>query len=100
MSEEHFQNALHNFMKDSANGGAIRHLYDLGRSVEEIQKELLFPASEEDIQKVIVEYEKEKQAPEDAYEIIKEQTPYGKITFRKKKKQKFGTGEETDFETK
>ncbi len=87
MSEEHFQNALHNFMKDSANGGAIRHLYDLGYDVEEIKAQLLFPASEEDVQKVIGEYEKEKQAPEEAYEIVKEQTAYGKITFRKKKKQ-------------
>lgn len=86
MSEEFFKQALHNFTRDSANGGAIRHLYDLGRTAQEIQKELLFPTTVAEIQKVIEEYQKEKDAPEEAYEIVKEQNKYGKTTFRKKKK--------------
>lgn len=87
MSEDFFKQALHNFTRDSANGGAIRHLYDLGRTPEEIQKELLFPATIAEIQKVIEIYQKEKDAPEEAYEIVKEQNKYGKTTFRKKRKQ-------------
>ena len=87
MANEHFNEALKNFMKDSANGGAIRHLYDLGYSVEEIRQELLFPASVEDIKALIDAYEAEKSAPEEAYEIIKEQNKFGKITFRKVKKE-------------
>ena len=86
MANEHFNQALKNFMKDSANGGAIRHLYDLGYSVDEIREALLFPASVEDIQVVITAYEEEKSAPEEAYEIIKEQNKFGKTTFRKVKK--------------
>lgn len=86
MANEHFNEALKNFMKDSANGGAIRHLYDLGYSVDEIREALLFPASVEDIQVVITAYEEEKSAPEEAYEIIKEQNKFGKTTFRKVKK--------------
>lgn len=86
MANEHFNEALKNFMKDSANGGAIRHLYDLGYSMEEIREALLFPASTEDIQAVIDAYEVEKHAPEEAYEIIKEQNKFGKTTFRKIKK--------------
>ncbi|MCR5546380.1 MAG: hypothetical protein K6F30_07900 [Lachnospiraceae bacterium] len=88
MSEEFFRNALSRFMKDSANGGAIRHLHDLGYSVAEIKKELLFPAKDEDIQKVIDEYEKEKNSPEDAYEIVKVQNAFGKISFQKRPKKK------------
>ncbi len=88
MSEDFFRNALSNFMKDSANGGAIRHLHDVGYSVEEIQKELLFPAKKEEIQKVIDEYEKEKSSPEDAYEIVKVQNAYGKTSFQKRPKKK------------
>lgn len=87
MANEHFNEALKNFMKDSANGGAIRHLYDLGYSVEEIRQELLFPASVEDIKALIDAYEAEKSAPEEVYEIIKEQNKFGKITFRKVKKE-------------
>lgn len=86
MANEHFNEALKNFMKDSANGGAIRHLYDLGYSVDEIREALLFPVSVEDIQVVITAYEEEKSAPEEAYEIIKEQNKFGKTTFRKIKK--------------
>ncbi len=86
MSEDFFREALHMFTRDSANGGAIRHLYDLGRTPEEIQKELLFPADLSEIEAVIAAYQKEKDAPEEAYEIVKEQTKTGKVTFRKKKK--------------
>ena len=88
MPEDYFREALHKFTRDSANGGAIRHLYDLGRTPEEIQKELLFPADISEIEAVIAEYQKEKDAPEEAYEIVKEQTITGKTTFRKIKKNK------------
>lgn len=87
MPDEYFKEALSNFMKDSANGGAIRHLYDLGKTPEEIQKELLFPADISEIEAVISNYQKEKEEPDSAYKIVKEQNKYGKTTFRKVKKE-------------
>ena len=45
MSEQSFfQNALSNFTNEVANGGAIRHLADLGYTVKQISEELSFPA--------------------------------------------------------
>lgn len=50
MSEQsYFQNALSNFAGEVANGGAIRHLTDLGYTVNQIAKELSFPAPVEQI---------------------------------------------------
>lgn len=40
-----FQNALADFTHEAASGGAIRHLADLGYTVEEIREELAFPTS-------------------------------------------------------
>ncbi len=44
-----FNNALSNFLREFANGGAIRHFVELEYSVEEIKSKLDFPASTEDI---------------------------------------------------
>ncbi len=46
-----FQNALTNFTNEAANGGAIRHLTDMGYSTKQIMERLDFPASFERVQK-------------------------------------------------
>lgn len=55
MSRE-FQNALSNFTQEAANGGAIRHLADLGYTVDQIYHTLDFPTSREQIGKTIWKY--------------------------------------------
>ena len=44
-----FNNALSSFLREFANGGAIRHFVELEYSVKEIKSKLDFPASVEDI---------------------------------------------------
>lgn len=47
MGRQYFNQALSDFISDAAYGGAIRHLAGLGRTVEQIIKELDFPISKE-----------------------------------------------------
>lgn len=47
-----FNEALSNFTKDFAYGGAIRHLIDRGYTVDMIIKEFKYPISRESIQKI------------------------------------------------
>ena len=51
MSE--FDEALSNYVREFANGGAIRHFVDLGYSTDEIKSALDFPMSVEDIAKFV-----------------------------------------------
>lgn len=44
-----FNKSLSNFLREFANGGAIRHFVELEYSVREIKSKLDFPASAEDI---------------------------------------------------
>ena len=59
--EKYFQEALSNFTKDFAYGGAIRHLLDRGYSVERIIREFKYPITEESIRKIAADYEKDKE---------------------------------------
>lgn len=91
MSKEnkYFQQALHNFTSDVAYGAAVRHLYDLGMSPEEIQSNLDYPTSIEKINKVIASYIKEKEDAKStgsAYEIRLEYDEYGRRSYRRVKK--------------
>ncbi|MCR4585691.1 MAG: hypothetical protein K5686_08195 [Lachnospiraceae bacterium] len=54
-----FNRALRNFTFDVAVGGGIRHLYKLGLSAEEIQKELAYPLPLDRIEREIAAIEKE-----------------------------------------
>lgn len=57
MSDNHFFNeALSNFSKDFAYGGAIRHLLDRGYTVDRIIKEFDYPVSREFIEKTYSDY--------------------------------------------
>lgn len=82
--------ALQNFAFDAAAGRAIRHLCDLGMSVEEIHQRLDFPVPMERLRNEIRKYEAEKAAAAsgetEQYRIVKEYGKYGKVTFRKVKK--------------
>ena len=53
-SQGYFEEALSNFTKDFAYGGAIRHL------VDRIIKEFQYPISRESIEKIVNQYLKEK----------------------------------------
>ncbi|MDE7046149.1 MAG: hypothetical protein K2O97_14315, partial [Acetatifactor sp.] len=52
---EYFKSALANFTHEAASGGAIRHLTDLGYSVDQITKQLTFPTPRERVRKQVWE---------------------------------------------
>lgn len=83
---QYFKNALAAFTADTAYVSAVRHLYDAGLSVEQIQKQLTFPATKEQIEHAIQDYEEEKKRPEAAYTYVQETNAYGRRSFRKVKK--------------
>ena len=56
MEGEYFQAALHRFIKENANGGAIRHLADRGLSAEEIKEHLDFPMDLSEIKQIMEEH--------------------------------------------
>lgn len=61
MENGYFNEALSNFTKDFAYGGAIRHLVDKGYTAERIIKEFDYPLSRENIEKMVEEYRKSKE---------------------------------------
>lgn len=83
MSERYFQKALSDMATDAAYKSAIRHLYDLGKDIEAIEKELLYPVKRELIEQVIADYKKEKENPSLAKHYVEEVDPYGRRSFRK-----------------
>lgn len=87
MSENrYFKEALSNFASEVAFAGAVRHLYDLGYSVEMIREHLNYPASCEQICKVIEEYEEKKKNPGKDYEFVQDIDAYGRKSYRKVEK--------------
>lgn len=58
MGERHqyFEEALSDFMHDAASGGAIRHLVDLGYSVEQMISALSYPTPRERVRKTAYRY--------------------------------------------
>ena len=54
--QSYFQEALSDFMYDAASGGEIRHLVDLGYSVEQIMKQLSFPTARFRDEKTVYRY--------------------------------------------
>lgn len=78
-----FEHALNNFVSDTAYGAAVRRLYDAGLTVPEIKEKLDFPASADQIRRVIEDYEKKKASAEGEFEYIKETDGSGRTSFRK-----------------
>lgn len=91
--QEYFQQALSNFMFDVASGGAIRHLADLGYTVEQIRKHLDFPTPYDRIQKTVWEHllqtgvlrlqEPGTAKRQEQYEFVTEYDEYGRKSFRR-----------------
>ena len=86
-----FNNTLSNFIKDFADGGAIRHLADLGYTVSEIMPQLDYPIPKESVAKIVWEHYintgiislEEPKASIEKISYIKEQNEYGKSSFRR-----------------
>ena len=78
----YFQKALANFTAEFAYVGAVKHLHDLGLAPEEIQKQLSYPVSLEQISRVIQEYEKEKANPEASVRFVQDTDQFGRKSFR------------------
>lgn len=53
---DYFGEALADFAHDMASGGAIRHMVNLGYSVDEIKRRLDFPTSRERVRRTVDEY--------------------------------------------
>ena len=82
MENNVFKNALSNFTFDMAARGSIRHLCDLGLSVDEIREKLSFPVPAEQIRAEINAYKKELSDRESSgYEFIKTTDEYGRSSF-------------------
>lgn len=89
----YFQTALSNFTTDVACGGAIRHLTDIGYTLDQIVERLDYPASRTKVQKIMMDYLYESQVllreePSAALfagreEYVQEQDVYGRRTLRK-----------------
>lgn len=87
MENQYFKQALGNMVASVAYVDAVRHLYDIGYSVPEIQKNLSFPASIEQIEKTIADYEAEKKNPESQFEYVQRMDEYGRRSFVKVRKE-------------
>lgn len=83
MGNEVFLKAISNMASDMAYKKAVLHLYRQGKSIGDIEKECLYPVTKEMIQKVIDEYEHEKDKPEGMYSYIEEIDSFGRKSFRK-----------------
>lgn len=61
MENSYFNEALSNFAKDFAYGGAIRHLVDKGYTAERIIREFHYPISRESVEKIVEDHLKNKE---------------------------------------
>lgn len=89
----YFQTALSNFAMEAACGGAVRHLTDIGYTLDRIVERLDYPAPRDKVQRIMMEYlyesrvllkrepSREMFAAEAHY--VQEQDAYGRRTMRK-----------------
>lgn len=90
---EYFQTALSNFATDVACGGAIRHLTDIGYTLEQIVARLDYPTPRSKARRIMMEHLYERrvlllQEPSPALftqqtQFVEEQNACGRRTFRK-----------------
>lgn len=52
----YFEDALSNFVHDMASGGAIRHLVDMGYSIDRIMEQLDYPTPRRRVEKTVYQY--------------------------------------------
>lgn len=91
--QEYFKRALSNFTYEAACGGAIRHLTNIGFTVNQIMENLSFPTSYERVQRTVWEHllhtgvilleEPGIKIDNEAFTYIKEYNKYGKASFRR-----------------
>ena len=60
MENSYFNEALSNFAKDFAYGGAIRLLVDKGYTAERIIREFHYPISRESVEKIVEDHLRNK----------------------------------------
>ena len=60
MENSYFNEALSNFAKDFAYGGAIRHLVDKGYTADRIIRDFHYPISRESMEKIVEDHLKNK----------------------------------------
>ena len=92
-NDHFFQTALSDFTTEAACGGAIRHLTDIGYTLDQIVDRLDYPAPKSKVQKIMLEYLYEsrillREEPSGALlatpaEFIQEQDAYGRRSMRK-----------------
>lgn len=90
-----FQSALSNFATDVACGGAIRHLTDIGYTLDQIVACLDYPTSRERAQRIMMEHlyqsrvllreEPSEALFEEQTQFVEEQDVFGRRTLRKVK---------------
>lgn len=90
---EYFQTALSNFVTDAACGGAVRHLTDIGYTLDQIVDRLDYPASRTKVQRIMMEYLYEsrvllREEPSEKLfaaqaQFVQEQDAYGRRSMRR-----------------
>ena len=66
MGQGYFEDALQQFTRDFAYGGAIRHLVDRGYDTDRIIKEFHYPISRESIDRMVREYKQQRSRSSDS----------------------------------
>lgn len=89
----YFQSALSSFVTDAACGGAIRHLVDIGYTLDQIVERLDYPAPRAKVQRIMMEYLYEsrvllrEEPSEELFapqvQFVQEQDAYGRRSMRK-----------------
>lgn len=94
MSEpSYFQSALSSFVTDAACGGAVRHLADIGYTLDQIVGRLDYPAPREKVRRILMDYLYEnhvllREEPSEALfapkpQFVQEQDAFGRRSMRK-----------------
>lgn len=91
--DQNFKTALSNFATDIACGGAVRHLTDIGYTLDQIVERLDYPAPRAKVQKIMMEHLYEsrvilREEPSEAFftapeAYVQEQDAYGRRSMRK-----------------
>ncbi len=81
-----FLGALGRMTSEAGYAPAVRHLAELGYTVEEIKEQLLYPATDEQIEAVLRESREKAESGESEYVYVKDTDAYGKPTFRRVRK--------------
>ncbi len=90
---DYFQSALSSFVTEAACGGAVRHLTDIGYTLDQIVDRLDYPAPRAKVQRIMMAYLYEscvllREEPSEALfaprtQFVQEQDDYGRRSFRK-----------------